>query len=172
MLGLKAGAVEVIPYQKEWVELFKEEQRALSKLLGAALLRVEHVGSTSIPGLSAKPILDIVAEVATLQTAQALIPLLTKAGYQHRPEVFPESRVYYVKGPESGRTHHLSFFPQDSLIFREHILFRDFLCANPEQAHQYEQLKKQLAAQFPDNRTAYTENKQSFIRNILQRCGT
>lgn len=167
MLGLARSKVHLIPHQVEWSRLFADEAAELRAALGARAARIEHVGSTSIPGLEAKPIIDIVIAVDSFPYASQLVPQLESLGYTHRPEGDLESRLFLTKGPDDAVTHHLSLTEEGSPSWVDHVDFRDFLRASAWARNQYLTLKRVLAASYADDRPTYTAKKADFIRHIL-----
>lgn len=168
-LGLARTEVRVVPHDPAWARLFAEEAARLRAALGEALLAIEHVGSTSVPGLAAKPILDLAASVPTLAGAAALLPALRRLGYEHKPDPEIPERMYFVKGPAERRTHHLSLAGPGSRFWRDHLRFRDLLRADTGLAAAYERLKRELAERHTGDRLAYTTGKQAFIEAALRR---
>ncbi len=153
-------------YNPEWPALYTAEERRILRAIGHVVVAVEHVGSTSVPGLGAKPIIDIMVGVRQLADAEVCIALLERIGYEYVPEyeaLLPERR-YFRKGTPV-RTHHLHMVEQTSGFWARHILFRDHLRAHPEMARQYQDLKKELAATV--ERSAYTDAKTPFIESVL-----
>ncbi len=135
------------------------------------LAGLEHVGSTAVPGLAAKPILDILAGLRVLSDARACIPRLEAIGYEYVPEYedrLPERR-YFRKGPLENRTHHLHMVEIGSDFWTSHVRFRKYLRGHPEAAREYEALKRDLAAAHAGDRDLYTESKADFILSILVR---
>jgi GrpB-like predicted nucleotidyltransferase (UPF0157 family) len=167
VLGLRRGTVRVVSHQNSWKASFEEEAARLRDELGADLLKVEHVGSTSIPGLDAKPILDIVIAVESLRKVAALTPGLENLGYIRRPNGDTPTRLFFAKGPEASRTHHLSVTELDSDTWTEQVAFRDYLMANEEVRDEYRALKRRLARLHPYDRPAYTAKKADFIQQVL-----
>lgn len=167
MLGLARGAVALYPYTAEWPLLFQNEAARLQAAIGAHVLDIQHVGSTSIPGLPAKPILDIGVAVENFEAAAVCIQPLAALGYHYRGERGIPRRHYFVKGDPS--THHLHMNEIHSADWQQQIAFRDYLRQHPEAVHAYATLKAQLASQFPDDRLAYTESKSGFIAGVLQK---
>jgi GrpB-like predicted nucleotidyltransferase (UPF0157 family) len=149
--------------------LFAEEAARLRAALGDRLLAIEHVGSTSVPGLAAKPILDLAAGVSSLADAEALFPALAALGYAHKADPDLPERLYLVKGPPERRTHHLSLAEPTSRFWRDHLRFRDLLRADAALAAGYARLKLELAERHPDDRPAYQAGKQAFIDAALSR---
>ena len=163
MLGLDRTRVVVVPYDPAWPALFAEEAARLRAGLGGRILSVEHVGSTSVPGMDAKPILDLMAGVESLAAAEALLPALRELGYEHKPDPGIPERIYLVRGPAERRTHHLSLAEPASAFWRQQLRFRDRLRADPALAAEYARLKHALAARHPADRLAYGAGKQPFI---------
>jgi GrpB-like predicted nucleotidyltransferase (UPF0157 family) len=165
--------VEIVPYDPRWPLLFAREEAHLVASLPSDLVgRIEHVGSTAVPGLAAKPIVDMLVEVRDLEATKIRIaPVLEAEGYDYiwRPthgDDGPPWYAWFIKRASSGaRTHHIHMiephFPQ-----WDAILFRDYLRAHPDVAAEYAALKRDLAASFPDDRIAYTRGKTGFITRI------
>ncbi len=168
MIGLARGIVQIVPYEETWPALFCQEAERLRFELGRAIGAIEHVGSTAVPGLSAKPIIDMMAAVVSLPAARELIPPLEQIGYEHRPDDTVPGRLFFAYGPHSSRSYHLSLTEPDSSFWREHICFRDYLRNHPSEAADYAQLKQRLAVRFADDRNGYTAAKTEFITRILE----
>lgn len=169
MVGLERGTVELVEYDPAWREHYEAEVERLRTIAGDRLLGFEHIGSTAIEGLAAKPIVDLLAFVEDLDAADALVPRLEAHGYEYRPDGDVRGRRFLAKGPRSARTHYLSLAPRDGEFAREKLAFRDYLRANPDVAAEYDALKRRLAAAHPEDRSAYTEAKGAFIRDVLDR---
>ena len=167
MIGLSRDRVLVVAYQPEWAASFRREAARLRSALGSAVGQIEHVGSTSVPGMIAKPIIDMIAAVERLSSASTLVPVLERLGYEHRPNDPVPGRLFFALGPRTQRTHHLSLAEVASSFWHEHIAFRDCLLANRSVAEQYASLKQRLAAQFGHDRPSYTVAKAEFIRHAL-----
>lgn len=172
MIGLKQGTVRVVPYQPTWKRYFEQEAARLRAALGSQALQVEHIGSTAVEGLEAKPIIDVMVAVESLEEARDLVPLVETLGYEHQPEDPIPDRVFFAQGPPSRRTHHLSLTPQASAYWSDHLLFRDYLRTHPEAAAGYQQLKRDLADRYPADRESYTSGKDEFIQSILAKAKT
>lgn len=168
-LGLENDKVNLMVYQTVWHELFLEEQTRLRKALGEAALDVQHIGSTAVPGLSAKPILDIGVAVRDFDEAFGLVKPLEALGYEYRGEKGVARRHLFVKGPPDRRTHHLHGIEHETDEWHNLLFFRDYLRVHPEAVARYQTLKSQLAKQFSKDREAYTGGKHAFIRDILSR---
>jgi len=174
MIGLKRGTVKLVPHNSKWAELFEEEKYLLKKTFGDTILAIEHIGSTAIPGIPAKPIIDINIGVKSLEVARDMKEKFEKLGYEHRPFVPGKTKddlkwqELYVKGPEEKRTHYVHVTVFGGSYWKNDLLFRDFLRKNSERAKQYAKLKEQLAEKYADNRAIYTENKEQFINETLE----
>jgi GrpB-like predicted nucleotidyltransferase (UPF0157 family) len=174
MLGLKRGTVELAPYHPEWVELFELEKRLLTDTFGDTIVAIEHVGSTAIPGMPAKPIIDINIGVESLENARGMKDTFEGLGYEYRPFVpghtFEDLRAQelYVKGPETKRTHHTHVTRYDSDFWKRSLLFRDYLRIHPDRAQEYAELKTRLAQDHADDREGYSQHKSQFILQTLE----
>lgn len=167
MIGLKAGTVQIVPYDPAWERLFAAERRRIDAAIGQRVLAIEHVGSTAVPGLSAKPIIDIAIGLGSLDDVPACVAPLTELGYQYKGEHGLPERHYFTRGTP-GRTHHLHMMVVGEYQWSTLVPFRDHLRRNPETLSQYQQLKEELAARFPHDRAAYTDGKAEFIQAILR----
>jgi len=162
--------IEIVPFNDKWISMFNEEKKFLIKYLPLDLIkRIEHFGSTAIPNLSAKPIIDILIEVASLkETKVHIVPILKEKGYEYfwRPlfdEDKPPYYAWFIKRNDKGiRTHHLHMVEKTSELW-DRLLFRDYLIKFPEIAHEYEILKLKLAKNYSNNRIVYTKGKTKFI---------
>ena len=161
--------VVVVDYDPQWPTSYEEEKERILGAIGDVAVAIEHIGSTAVPGLGAKPIIDIMVAVSRLADAERCIEPLQEIGYEYVPEyndVIPERR-YFHKGPPGARTYHLHMVELTSGFWERHLQFRDFLRTHPEEAQRYHQLKKELAAKFGADRDGYTEAKTSFIESVI-----
>lgn len=159
--------VRIVPYDPSWPSRFEAEARALEEAIGSwAAGGIHHVGSTAVPGLEAKPIVDILVGVDELESSRSCFEPLEGLGYLYAPYL-PEQMHWFCKPHPNRRTHHLHLVPTGSERFREELAFRDLLRANPETAARYASLKHDLAKRFAEDREAYTEAKTDFIRRAL-----
>jgi GrpB-like predicted nucleotidyltransferase (UPF0157 family) len=152
----------------DWPLQFGEERDRLQSGLGAAQARIEHIGSTAVPGLAAKPIIDIMIGVEDLGQADRLIPALVGQGYRHIPEYereLPERR-YFEKFRDSRCTHHIHMVVNGSDFWVRHLAFRDFLRAHPEVRAEYEALKRRLCERDWRDGNEYADAKTEFIRAV------
>jgi GrpB-like predicted nucleotidyltransferase (UPF0157 family) len=167
--------VSIVPYDPAWPRMFEEEKKHLLDCLPQNLIRrIEHFGSTAIPGLAAKPIVDLLVEVDSLEETKARIaPALEAEGYDYfwratHGEDGPPFYAWFIKRNAAGvRTHHIHMVESDFEHW-DRLLFRDYLIANPETAKEYETLKLALARAYPDDRVAYTNGKSEFVVRVTQ----
>lgn len=161
--------IQIVDYCTEWPALFEAEQNKLRTTLAAWLAGpIEHVGSTAVPGLSAKPIIDIMVAVESLECSREAIERLRKLDYQYAP-YRTEAMHWFCKPNATFRTHHLQLIPYRSELWAQRIAFRDLLRSNPGVAYEYVALKKRLSALHRLDREAYTEAKGPFITDVLRR---
>ena len=160
------ASVEIVDYDPSWPERFEEEAKVLRRELAAWLVGpVEHIGSTAISGLAAKPVIDIMAGVETLDASRPAIVALADQGYCYAP-YRPRSEHWFCKPSPALRTHHLHLIPFESRRWNEAIAFRDYLRVHSQIASEYEDLKRRLAQKYHFDREAYTEAKGPFIARI------
>jgi GrpB-like predicted nucleotidyltransferase (UPF0157 family) len=160
--------IRLVPYDSTWPERFEAERAALEEAVGRWVLGgIHHIGSTAVPGMEAKPVIDIMAGVRDLEESRSCFEPLGRLEYVYFPYL-PAERHWFCKPDPSRRTHHLHLVPADSPRFRDHLAFRDRLRADPEFARQYTELKRRLAARFERDREAYTEGKDDFIATALR----
>jgi GrpB-like predicted nucleotidyltransferase (UPF0157 family)/GNAT superfamily N-acetyltransferase len=160
--------IEVVPYNAEWPTQFATEALKIQQILGSNCLTVHHIGSTSIPNLSAKPIIDIIPVVHDIMDVN--ISGLEALGYLYRGERGMPFRKYVYKG-EPQHTHHLHIWEQDNPEIDKHVLFRDYLISHEEERLQYAHIKIDLAKNFKHEQFSYTTSKDYFIKNIIKKSG-
>lgn len=170
MIGLRQGTVKLITYDLSWPEEFAGELGRLRKIFGGDIA-IEHIGSTSIPGLTAKPIIDIQVGLPTLDDARRMVPQLIKLGYSYMPERDKPDEVFMPKGPEELRTHYLHLVEMGGPRWNNTLMFRDYLRTHRDARDAYAHLKQELAWRYADNRPAYTDAKAAFITSILDLSG-
>jgi GrpB-like predicted nucleotidyltransferase (UPF0157 family) len=164
--------VRIHPYDPQWPPRFERERPDLERVLGPSITGgIHHVGSTAVPGLDAKPIVDILVGVADLQSARAYIEPLARLDYVYAPYRV-EEMVWFCKPSPARRTHHLRLVPTGSPRFAAELAFRDHLRAHPEVARDYAALKHRLAARFENDREAYTEAKRDFVSDVVRRAAS
>lgn len=168
-IGLKRGTVKLVLYSDEWNTAFEKEKSILSKALKGSFIDIQHIGSTSVPGLIAKPILDIVIAVPNIRTLGKCIKKLEQIGYQYLGDKENKENYLFVKGREDNRTHYVHIVEINSSNWDNYILFRDYLRNNKDYLMEYSKLKKDLAKRFPDNRKKYTKLKADFIEKTINK---
>jgi GrpB-like predicted nucleotidyltransferase (UPF0157 family) len=166
-------AVYLVDHDPVWHERFVLQRDALAQLLRRWLAAApEHVGSTAVPGLRAKPVIDIAAPVVSLASAEAAIPALQADGWLFWPEDPNRSyRLWFLRPTPAARTHHLYLMQYDSAELRRLLLFRDALRDDAVLRHAYASLKDRLADQHRTDRDAYTDAKSAFVQSVLEAAG-
>jgi len=153
-------------YNPEWPLKFQQEKDFLMSIIGQYLIgSIEHVGSAAMPGLTAKPVIDIMFGVKSLEDSKSAIELLVKNGYCYFPYK-PNMMHWFCKPSSIFRTHHLHLIPHESNLWKERIKFCDILQADAKVASKYVELKKELAIHYKKDRETYTESKTNFIQNV------
>ena len=158
--------VEVVSYNPDWPAMFDKEAGNIRPVLGAELVRLHHMGSTSVPGLAAKPIIEILAEVEDIHRLDRLNELMIAAGYTPKGEYGIAGRRYFYKGTDETHYFHIHAFEQGHTEVTRYLLFRDYLRSHPGAAQQYADLKRSLAKQFPCDVEGYTDAKDPFIKDV------
>ncbi len=161
--------VEVLPYDAAWAEAFREEAARLAAVFGAEAVAIHHIGSTAVPGLCAKPIIDILVEVRVLAAVDALNEALRARGYDPRGEHGLPGRRYFVKRRGGVRTHHVHVFAAGSPDVARHLAFCAYLRVHPEEAQAYGALKRRLAREHPEDIESYVQGKGTFVRALERR---
>ena len=166
--GTSRQPVQLEPYNPGWPAAFIAERELLAPVLAPWLAgAIEHVGSTAVPGLPAKPIIDIMAPVRDLDASRPALAELEKIGYCYAPYK-SEAMHWLCKPSPAHRTHHLHLVPLNSVLWMERLAFRDVLAANSDLANEYAALKYRLAAVHRHDRERYTEEKGPFIESALR----
>lgn len=169
-IGLKRGTVELVEYNPKWSSLFEQEKKLLLDTFGERILAVAHIGSTAIPDLPAKPIIDMNVAVKSLDDIDDFISKLQELGYEYISERRYADRQFFPKGPSEFRTHHLNLVELDSqTAWVNQLLFRDYLRSHKKDRDAYADLKRKLADKFADNREEYTERKSKFVLEIIDK---
>lgn len=164
--------VIVQPYNKEWKSDFEAIRSELDIALGDLAMRIEHVGSTSVEGLSAKPVIDIDVVIRDRSVLPEVVIALQKAGYNHEGNLgIPGREAFKYEGKEHLRKHHLYVCAQDSEELRRHIAFRDYLRSHPEAVAEYCRVKEEGARLYPWDIDKYIEHKSPFIEKIYKEIG-
>jgi GrpB-like predicted nucleotidyltransferase (UPF0157 family) len=166
-LGLQRGTVRLVPHDPEWAARFGAEAAHVRAALGPDLpLALEHVGSTAVPGLVAKPVLDMLGGYPPGAPVGSYVAALRGAGYEHRGEQGIPGREFFRRG--DPRAYHLHLAERGGSFWREHLAFRDALRGDPGLREAYAALKLELARRFPGDREAYTEGKTAFVRQAVR----
>jgi len=169
MIGQRRRDFNVVPYQSSWKDEFEREADLLCAAIGEKALRIEHHGSTAIPGMSAKAIIDIMMGVNSLAQAAELIPLLEEIGYEYRPKDEIPDRMYFRKESLPGiRTHHLSLTPLNSRFWKNQLAFRDYLRRHDRTAAEYINLKVRLAEAYARTHKIDPDGKTEFVARVLE----
>jgi GrpB-like predicted nucleotidyltransferase (UPF0157 family) len=160
-------SVTLVPYDPEWPRRFEEERTALAAVFTESDVTIEHIGSTAVPGLGAKPVIDIMVGVSRLIEAEGRIAALEAAGYEYvqKYETQLPERRYFRKPRRGPRGYHLHCVVKDGELWIRHIVFRDYLRAHSGVAGAYYELKRKLAVQ--SSKQDYTDAKSSFVKEIL-----
>jgi GrpB-like predicted nucleotidyltransferase (UPF0157 family) len=159
--------IEVVDYDPRWPLRYQRERDRIAAALGENAVAIEHVGGTAVPGLPAKPVIDIMVGVPDIERAGQAVAGLINLGYQYVPELesqLPERRYFRRGTPE---THHVHMVAVSSDFWEEHLLFRDYLRTHPQAAEEYGKLKRGLASRFRFDRDAYRAGKVPFIDTVV-----
>lgn len=161
-----------MPPDPAWASLFQDEARLLQEAIAPWITGgVHHVGSTAVPGLEAKPIIDIAIGVATLAESRPCIERLRDLPYVYTP-YRPDEMHWFCKPDHPGRrTHHLHLIPSGSTRLSDEVAFRDYLRGQPARAEEYAALKRRLANEHPEDQEAYTEGKSAFVKATIDLAG-
>ncbi len=164
----------IVAYNPRWPTLFELERLCVQRALGDKLLAIEHIGSTAVPGLAAKPIVDLMVAVRDITVACASLDPLRAIGYDERTSQGDHPEWFYCLGkPLERDTHcHLHLVKTHSDFWMRHLRFRNALRADPGLARRYESLKRELATQYADDREGYTNAKSAFIESVIERVTT
>lgn len=165
-------AVRIVEHDPAWPALAERELRRIAEAVGDVAVRLEHVGSTAVPGLAAKPIVDLQLSVTALEPRERYVAPLQRLGYLFAPA--PESPDYhfFAKPPERPRAHHLHVCQAGGEQELRHVAVRDFLRSHPEEAARYAALKREVVARHPQDRLAYIDGKDAYVTALEQRAVT
>jgi putative glutamine amidotransferase len=165
----RSRSFAIAPYDPAWPGMFEEESARVEAALGDQVTRVEHVGSTAVPGLGAKPVVDIQVSVRSMVPRTAYADALVQLGYRWATDPWTDEHEFFSRDENGGRAFHIHVCGQGSDWERRHISFRDWLREHPEDAAAYERLKRDLADRHPRDPYTYTDEKSAFIRAIEAR---
>ncbi|QFF99649.1 GrpB family protein [Psychrobacillus glaciei] len=160
--------VEVVSYSADWKDRFKEEAEQLQKIFGSEMITIHHIGSTSVNGLSAKPIIDLMPVVRDINNMDAFNDAMIAIGYEPKGENGLSGRRYFQKGGDN-RTHHVHIYEMNSPEIKRHLAFREYLRKHPKVAKDYGQLKEKLAKQFPYDVESYINGKEQLATEIEEK---
>ena len=167
-IGLKRGVVKIVGHRTEWAILYNTESEKLKYCIGDIAVDIQQVGSTAVPGLISKPIIDIAIAVHSRESIAAVVKRLTDVGYIDRGDQGASGGYLMVKESEPNvRIFHIHIVEKADTQWRNYIIFRDCLRRDAETREEYARLKKTLAEKFPTDREAYTSGKEQFIRTVL-----
>ena len=162
--------VKVVPYDNDWPRLFQLEVIRLRKALGDEIVSAYHIGSTAIPGMRAKPIIDILLEVKSISKIEDCNDVMIGLGYNPRGELGIPGRRYFSRDETVDvRTHHVHAFQKGDKNIERHIAFRDYMIAHPDAAREYDQLKTNLSRVFQWDIDGYCKGKESFVDEMEQK---
>jgi GrpB-like predicted nucleotidyltransferase (UPF0157 family) len=164
------GEIVIHDYDPNWPLLFEQERARILEALGLGVVCVEHVGSTSVPGLAGKPIIDLLVGVRSLGDARSTsVERMQPLGYTYvsEYEAWLPDELLFRKGPPGPWTHHAHLMEPANPRWEEYVLFRDYLCQHPSVAHAYSNLKKALALVFADDIAGFRDAKRPFIQQVL-----
>ena len=167
-LGLKRGTVQLEPHDKQWDETAIQTIETFKSILGDDAIDIQHIGSTAIPAIKAKPIIDIVVGVTDFDRIMSHNEQLQQEGIFYRGSDVERQLLYVMGDMENDtRTHHIHIVKWNGTEWKNYIHFRDYLNANENMALQYEKLKEEMERKYADDRVAYTNGKQNMINKIL-----
>ena len=167
-----AKQVVVLPYDEQWKRDFLKIKGELSDALGQLTIGIEHVGSTSVPGLSAKPVIDIDVVIKDYTILEEVVAVLGKNGYRHEGDLGITGReAFKYEGKEHLKKHHLYVCQEDSPELKRHIAFRDYLRTHPDAVREYSRIKEEGARKYPNDIGRYIEYKSPFIEKTYAEMG-
>jgi GrpB-like predicted nucleotidyltransferase (UPF0157 family) len=161
----KVRAMDVVPHNESWKEEFSRESEKIRNIMMEEILEIYHIGSTAIPGICAKPVIDILVEVKNIEAVEEYNDKMKELGYIARGEAGIEGRRFFLKGLVE-RTHHVHVFEHGSPEVRRHLNFRDYMILHPEEAKRYDALKKELSVRFRFDPEGYCQGKHALIKEL------
>lgn len=157
--------VAMAEYDPAWPGAYERERARIADAVGGLVVEIEHIGSTAVPGLGAKPIIDIMVGIRSPADGERCVRPLEGLGYEYKGEFGIPRRLYFRRLTGGSQTHHVHMVEHGSDFWERHLLFRDYLREHPQEAQDYYELKVRLAAEFGTDREGYTEAKTEFIRS-------
>ncbi len=161
--------IEILPHDPHWYNIFEEEKKALSRILNNSLIDLHHIGSTSIPGIYAKPIIDILPVVDDIRHVDTLDEAFKSLGYEVKREFGIPGRRFFTKRLNGKRTFNVHIFQKGHADINRHLLFRDYMRVHPEDAEAYSNLKRTLVQNFPTDIEKYCWGKNDFVKSIEEK---
>ncbi len=166
-MALKRGIVELAEYNSNWKNEYEKEEKLLKKVLGDRIIEIHHVGSTSIEGLKAKPVIDILVVINSLDEIIEIEKMLKFYNYENRGQQGVLDRYFFAKGPEYARSHYIHFVEPNSKTYYNQVYFKKYLIEHPAYIKKYCDLKQELAEKYAGERPKYTAGKNEFITSII-----
>ncbi|MDQ3685445.1 MAG: GrpB family protein [Acidobacteriota bacterium] len=162
--------VEVVPHDPRWRDAYEAEAKHVAAGLGENVVAIHHIGSTAIPNIYAKPVVDLLGEVRDITKVDGRSSAMESLGYEVMGEYGIPGRRYFRKDNREGnRTHHVHAFEADSSEVERHLAFRDYMIAHPDDAQRYSELKRKLADEHPQSMDGYMDGKDAFIKEMDRR---
>jgi len=158
--------IEVVPYDPNWKKNYIREAKNIKTIFKNEILAIHHIGSTAIPGISAKPVIDILVEVNALEKVDDYNNNMKEQGYIPKGESGIPRRRFFIKGSEEFRIFHVHVFEKKNPEIKRLLNFRDYMIAHPKEAQNYSRLKEELAREYPENIESYIDGKNTFIKKI------
>lgn len=168
-IGIKRKTVKIVEYNPEWKNEYLKEKDVLKSALKGYDVDIQHVGSTSIVGCKAKPIIDIAIGIPNLEYGKKLVPILQKIGYYYDNTISFNGSYFLKKCENDIETHFIHMEDKNSKAWQNHIVFRDYMNLNLQEANKYSNLKENLAQKFYNDRKSYTKSKETYIEKIIDK---
>lgn len=162
-------SLEIAPYREDWPSLYGIEAKRIRRACGRLVVAIEHIGSTAVPDLAAKPILDIMPGLAKVEDGHGTVEPMRQLGYEYHGEHGIPGRFHYDRHHAGRCIIHVHMFQVGTEDWERHLLFRDYLRQHPDVAKEYEALKRELSSRFQTDRVGYTDGKTEFIESVVQR---
>ena len=166
-MALKRGIVKLDEYTNDWEKEYLKEEKLLKSLLKDKIIEIHHIGSTSIPGLKAKPIIDILIVLKNFDYIDDITNILEPYGYENRGKQGIDDRFFFAECPDDAGTHYIHFTLPNSDTYYNQIYFKKYLIEHPEYIQKYCDLKEKLAKQYTNDRPKYTKGKDEFIKSVI-----
>jgi GrpB-like predicted nucleotidyltransferase (UPF0157 family) len=162
--------VEVVPHNPQWRDEFETEAKQIAAALGENVVAIHHIGSTAIPEIYAKPVVDVLVEVRDITQVEGRSSAMESLGYEVMGEYGISGRRYFRKDNKDRiRTHQIHAFEEDSAEVKRHLAFRDYMIAHPDESQRYSELKRKLAEEHPQSMDGYIDGKDGFIKEMDRR---